>query len=226
MKSFKLFITYISISTGTLTAQNIGINGSGINAHPSALFDIDAVTTPSLGLLIPRIALQATNLATPVVAPATSLLIYNTATASTGATAVVPGYYYWSGTQWFRFQMAATVADGWNLLGNASTNSSINFFGTTDAQDLVFKTNNTEHMRITSTGNIGIGTPTPHPSAKLELSATNQGFLLTRVDTASISSPAFGLMTLRPADTCLYMFNGNRWAKIGGGGKTCKCKTF
>ena len=57
------------------SAQNIGINGSGANAHPSALLDVDAVSTPSLGILIPRIALQAINLAAPISSPATSLLL-------------------------------------------------------------------------------------------------------------------------------------------------------
>ncbi len=136
-----LFSFLITIDT---KAQNIGINGSGANAHPSALLDVDAVSTPSLGILIPRIALQAINLAAPVVSPATSLLVYNTATASSGANAVSAGYYYWDGVRWVRFAYnpsgISTVA--WNILGNAGTNSATNFIGTTDNQDLVFKRNN------------------------------------------------------------------------------------
>ncbi|MBC7412666.1 MAG: hypothetical protein H7331_09470 [Bacteroidia bacterium] len=205
----------------TLFAQNVGISNSGATPHASALLDIESSTK---GLLIPRLALTTTNSAAPVISPAISLLIFNTATAGAFPNEVKPGYYYWSGAKWDRFQTGSQ--NDWNIIGNTATNSAFNFLGTADAQPLIFKTNNAEAMRITTTGNVGIGTPTPHPSAKLELKSTNQGFLLTRVDTISITGPAFGLMTLSPADTCLYMYNGNRWAKIGGGGKKCKCKTF
>lgn len=49
----------------------------------------------------------------------------------------------------------------WNLLGNAGTNPATNFLGTTDAQDLVIKTDSIERIRVLATGNVGIGvTPT------------------------------------------------------------------
>lgn len=40
----------------------------------------------------------------------------------------------------------------WSRLGNASTTAGTNFLGTTDGVDLVFKTNGTERLRITSAG--------------------------------------------------------------------------
>jgi hypothetical protein len=49
----------------------------------------------------------------------------------------------------------------WRLTGNAGTNPANNFIGTTDAQPLVFRTNNAERMRILSDGKVGIGTSTP-----------------------------------------------------------------
>lgn len=53
--------------------------------------------------------------------------------------------------------------DGWRLTGNAGTNPTTNFIGTTDAQPLRFATGigGIERMRITPSGNIGIGTSTP-----------------------------------------------------------------
>lgn len=45
----------------------------------------------------------------------------------------------------------------WDTQGNTGTNPATHFLGTKDAQDLVLKTNNTERIRINSTGNIGIG---------------------------------------------------------------------
>jgi len=44
----------------------------------------------------------------------------------------------------------------WKDNGNANTNQSINFIGTTDAQDVVFKANNTEQFRALSSGGIQI----------------------------------------------------------------------
>ena len=44
-------------------------------------------------------------------------------------------------------------SSGWSLLGNAGTNAAVNFLGTTDAVDLVLRANNTERLRILSTGN-------------------------------------------------------------------------
>jgi hypothetical protein len=46
----------------------------------------------------------------------------------------------------------------WALLGNASTDSTINFLGTTDTRPLIFKTNNTERIKIHASGNVGVGT--------------------------------------------------------------------
>lgn len=56
----------------------------------------------------------------------------------------------------------------WGLKGN--TASAADFLGTTNNADLIFKTNNTENMRITSGGNVGIGTTTP--SAKLHINSS------------------------------------------------------
>lgn len=77
--------------------------------------------------------------------------------------------------------------------------------------------------------NIGINDngATPHNSAILDLESSDKGFLITRVDTTDIFSPAFGLMTLAPDDSCLYMYNGEttgkKWISIGGVGHDCSC---
>ena len=143
-------------------AQNIGINVNGSAPAASALLDIDAGALPAAakrGLLIPRIALTATNVAAPVVAPVASLFIYNTATAGVSPTNVSPGFYYWDGAAWVRFGTGTT---DWTLLGNAGTNPATNFLGTTDLQDFVVRTNNTERMRVLGlNGRVGIGIAAP-----------------------------------------------------------------
>ncbi len=59
--------------------------------------------------------------------------------------------------------ISSTINTGnfWNISGNSGTNPSNNFIGTTDNQDLVFKTNNTERARIVAgTGDIKVGDAT------------------------------------------------------------------
>jgi len=52
----------------------------------------------------------------------------------------------------------------WEETGNAGTNPDTNFLGTTDEQPVVIRTNNSEALRVDSTGKVGIGTPGPADS--------------------------------------------------------------
>ena len=45
-------------------------------------------------------------------------------------------------------------ASGWSITGNAGTDTSVHFIGTTDDQPLVFRVNDTERMRLNTTGNL------------------------------------------------------------------------
>ena len=156
----KLFlILIINIYASTIYSQSAGINNTGVVPNPSALLDIDAAPNNNKGLLIPRIPLTATANNAPIGGGiANSLLVFNTATIND----VTPGYYYWDGAKWVRL-----VDDAWQTLGNTGTNPATNFLGTIDNQDLVFRTNNLEQVRILANGNTGIGTPTP--TEKLEI---------------------------------------------------------
>ncbi len=163
----KTLITLVIIISNVAYAQNIGINSTGAAPAASAMLDIDASPGNNKGLLVPRIPLIATTNAAPVTAPATSLMVYNTATAGSGSTAVVPGYYYWDGSKWVKLTTSA-----WETNGNTGTIAGTHFIGTTDAQDVVVKTNATEKMRITSVGDVGIGTATP--AQKLDVNGVGQ----------------------------------------------------
>ena len=50
---------------------------------------------------------------------------------------------------------------GWSIIGNAGIDPLLNFLGTTDAQPLIVRTDNTERLRVTALGNVGIGTTAP-----------------------------------------------------------------
>jgi len=103
---------------------------------------------------------------------------------------------------------------GWSLTGNQSTDPTINFLGTTDATDLLLKTNTTERLRIDSNGKVGINTSAIDPSALLELTATDKGLRLTRLSSSqrdAISNPANGLVIFNTSDSIIEYFNGNCW---------------
>jgi len=69
------------------------------------------------------------------------------------------------------WQSATSLA--WGLTGNAGTTAATNFIGTTDANDFVIKTNNSEKMRISSAGKVGIGTA--NTTFPLEVSVPSTG---------------------------------------------------
>lgn len=70
----------------------VAINNTGAAPHPSSVLDVNA---PDRGLLIPRVVLNATaDNMSPVLNPATGLLVYNTSGN------LPPGLYIWTGTSW------------------------------------------------------------------------------------------------------------------------------
>ena len=145
--------------------------GFGTNAPvPSAQLEMADINK---GLLVNRVLLTATNSSAPITAPATGLLVFNTATAGSGATAVTPGFYFWDGSKWVGLDN--TNGRDWSLLGNAGTNSATNFIGTTDNVSLSFKTNNTERMLIDAAGTVGIGN-TPYTDTALRVNNAAQPY--------------------------------------------------
>ena len=84
---------FILVGLAGAFSQNVGVNATGSTPNISAGLDVDF---NNKGLLIPRIALTGTGDVTTIATPATSLLVYNTATISD----VTPSFYYWDGAMW------------------------------------------------------------------------------------------------------------------------------
>ena len=82
----------------------------------------------------------------------------------------------------------------------------------------VFYTSGTERLRITSAGNVGIGTTSPETSSLLDLSSITQGFLAPRMRTSerdSIGSPANGLIIFNTDSETIDVFtNGGGWKSV------------
>ena len=96
MRKLNLFACMLLLLTSTIFAQ-VGI-GTTTPAASSAL----DITATNKGLLIPSVALTGSLDTVTITSPATSLLVYNNATAGTSPNNVTPGYYYYTGTQWER----------------------------------------------------------------------------------------------------------------------------
>lgn len=90
---------------------------------PNASAKLDVFST-NQGFLPPRIALTATNAASPVTSPATGLLIYNTATTNNASNNVAPGYYFWNGSAWVAILGNITTS---SISGNGTTTTLTNF---------------------------------------------------------------------------------------------------
>jgi hypothetical protein len=163
MKKIPIFILAYILMTISIYSQNIGISDVAITPDASSMLE---VRSTNKGLLIPRVALTGTTSASPITSPATSLLVYNTATAGTAPNNVTPGYYYWTGSKWMRL-LAIDDKVAWLLTGNSGTSPSTDFLGTTDAQPLVIRTNNAERARILSNGQVLINRTTASYSIDL-----------------------------------------------------------
>lgn len=119
-----------------LSGAQVGIDND--NPHASSLLEI-GTGIDNNGILLPRVALTAANIAAPVTNPAHSLLIYNTSTNLTPVgyiNDVRPGFYSWDATQnkWIT-QTNENRAAKWTSTNtneelNEGNANEINIFGT------------------------------------------------------------------------------------------------
>lgn len=129
----------------TITNLNAQVGIGTLTPDPSSMLHIDN-GEGNKGILIPQVALSASNIGSPITpAPAVGLLVYNTATAGSGGTAVIPGYHFWSGTEWMDIMQNN---DKWDLSGNWNTDEDSDYLGTNDAQSLMFRTHHIERFKV------------------------------------------------------------------------------
>lgn len=131
-KTISLLVVATIVFPAVVLAQNVGIGTS--SPHPSAQLQ---VSSANKGLLVPRVYLSNTFLASPVGSPDTSLLVFNNNSSMVGG--LGDGFYYWTGSRWNKL---STSSESWQLTGNSGIDTAIQFLGTRDNTALRFRVNN------------------------------------------------------------------------------------
>ncbi len=207
--------------TGGMAYSQVGIN----TETPKATIDIVANKTDETtaeGIIAPRLTLAqliskdakyTTNQAGVIVYLSDVLGTTTTKTANIDEI----GYYYFDGALWQPFD---STKNGWSITGNSGTSSNTDFLGTTDAADLVVKTNDIKRMTIAAaTGNVGIGTLAPHASAILDISASNKSVRVPNValtgstDVTTVPNPQKGMIVYNTTQNQFAYFNGTQWTQ-------------
>jgi hypothetical protein len=103
----------------------VGNVGIGTTApHPAAILQLQATNK---GFLPTQVTLSSATSWSPLVGtPVNGMLVYNTATAGTGANAVSPGYYYWRDGRWRRFTENAYAGAIQGVLASPGQNLTVN----------------------------------------------------------------------------------------------------
>lgn len=181
--------------------DNVGIGTT--KPDQSAILDINS---SNKGLLIPRMTLfQRAN----IQSPAEGLIIYQTDSIS--------GFYFYNGSEWKNMNtntisdksVAGTDGD-WTIVGNAGTNPTSNFIGTTDNVDLVFKVNGAKSGTIDANGStlFGLASGFNYNTATSATFDENSGFgaytLFSNTSGTGIKNTAVGAQSMRYNTTGTY----------------------
>jgi hypothetical protein len=195
--SYNVGLGYLSLNTVTSGASNIGIGyfaGNTLTTGTNNIF-IGTSVTPSSATVSNELNIgnwiygASGNIGIATATPSEKLdvngnvrfsgaLMPNNAAGTAGQVLTSAGagaVPTWS--------TPAVGSSDWALTGNASTNPATHFIGTTDAQRLVIKTNNTEQLTVLTNGNVGIGITTP--TEKLHVAGN-------AIVSGTISSPGTG----------------------------------
>ncbi|GAA4457510.1 phage tail protein [Rurimicrobium arvi] len=190
-----------------------GTISSSALPNANAILDLESNRR---GLLLPRIALTATNSASPLSAHVQGMAVYNTATAGSGSTAVIPGYYINDGTKWIRL-----ISKGEVSLANTALSSSTTPAGNSIG-DMVFNTTAVAGPPAIPAGPVfwdgsawqPVGADAAVGNEVLN-ATTNKG--LTRAGSGTAASPFTLGLTDGSATNQTMVWDGSKWAPGSAG---------
>ncbi|MEQ1733426.1 MAG: tail fiber domain-containing protein [Bacteroidia bacterium] len=198
--------------SNTITGNNLTTTVNGVTGTAVTL----PATTNTLGSAVNTL----TSTVDGVVATAPMVNSVSNTLTGTNLTTTV------NGIAGANLDLSPIISNDWKLLGNAGTVAGTNFLGTTDAQDIVLKTNSVENLRIlTANGNVGVGTNAP--AERLEVngkilltngySATNGALVYKNTTDYLFLGPVSG-STNQGATLALYGTTNNEAAIPNPGG--------
>lgn len=165
---------------------------------PKTTLDITGQPTDATaldGVIAPRLTGDQLRAKT-YTATETAAIVYVTAadTAPAGQTVDVTkaAYYYFDGTIWV---IIAPQSDDWTTTGNSGKSAAVNFIGTTDNVDLMFKRNSVQSGWL-STTTTGFGVSTINPSINTGVHNTGIGHTSLQLNTSGHRNTSIGSGTL------------------------------
>jgi len=152
LKAKAFFLVIVCSITATAVKAQLKIGDNPTSIQKSSILELESSRQ---GLLLPRLADTA---AINALNPPDGMIVFLNTDKSLRLR---------SNGSWKKIADLSEASANWSLSGNGGTDSTLHFIGTTDGKPLVMKTNNAERLRISSDGNIGIGTNSP--TAKLNV---------------------------------------------------------
>ncbi len=202
---------------GSLRFYTMGPNAAAGSTVPTEKARIDSAGNLALGSPFPSSKLDVSGdlilrgMASPPLSPAGQGRIYFDSTMNTFRVSQNGGAY----TDLIGAGGGGDLTNGGNTFGGPMT------IGTNDNNVLNFETNGTSQMRLSTNGQLAIGTLAPQVSALLELSSVDRGFLMPRmmtVDRDSIAVPAAGLQIYNTSTNQINYYDGATWQSLGVAG--------
>lgn len=147
-------LVFLLVTSGLYNSVNAQQGFGTSNPNKDAVIELNSANK---GLLVPRIALSALNVASPLQAHVAGMVVYNTATSEPGQYQVIPGYYFNNGTLWVKVLLSTDKA-WYNVATNKPADNNL--------------------QNIYQMGKVGIGTISPSSALHVTGDGTNDPLVL------------------------------------------------